>query len=338
MNTMIFKKLSLLAIMLISINTFAQETLIFAFDVIRHGDRTPLRTLPNSPYRWPEGLGQLTPIGMQQEYQRGVEFRKKYIDRSHLLSPHYNNEEMLVLSTNTDRTLMSAQSVLLGLYPLGTGPSLPDSNQPALPSHFQSIPIHIRAKDASFDITMDVDSHHLLKKFVFTQPSWQSKTEKLRPQMAKWSKVTGMKINNLHQVRHLADILHIYQLHHIAIPADLSADDVKQIIAVGNEASLTEYKTRQIADIQGTHLLKTISSYLEQASQQKTPLKYVLFSGHDSTIMSLMTELHMPLTVKPPYGANLNFALFKTSENHFLVKVTYNDQPLATMAVSDLEK
>lgn len=326
---MTLKKVSLFStLLMISINAFAQETLIFAFDVIRHGDRTPLRTIPNSPYVWPEGLGQLTAEGMQQEFQRGVAFRKKYIDDYHLLSSHYKNQEIIVFSTNADRTLMSAQSVLLGLYPLGTGPTLSGSNKPALPYHFQPVPIHIKAKDASNFRVIDSDlEHHLLKKHVFTQPEWRLKTEKLRPQLIKWSRVTGMKINNLHQVRHLADILHVYQLHHIPMPVGLSADDVKQIIETGAYASLTEYKTKQIADILGVNLLKTIARYLEQASKQKTSLKYVLFSGHDSTIMSLMTTMQLPLTIKPPYGANLNFALFKTG-NTMLVRVTYNGQLL----------
>jgi len=89
---MILKKLNLFILLLfISINAFAQETLVFAFDVIRHGDRTPLRELPKEPHVWSEGLGQLTAEGMQQEFQRGVEFRKKYVADYRLISPNYNN-------------------------------------------------------------------------------------------------------------------------------------------------------------------------------------------------------------------------------------------------------
>ncbi len=81
LSTMIFKKLSLFILLLvIGINVFAQETLVFSFDVIRHGDRTPLREIPKAPHVWLEGLGQLTAEGMQQEFQRGVEFRKKYVE------------------------------------------------------------------------------------------------------------------------------------------------------------------------------------------------------------------------------------------------------------------
>jgi len=329
---MIFKKLSLFILLLvIGINVFAQETLVFSFDVIRHGDRTPLREIPKAPHVWLEGLGQLTAEGMQQEFQRGVEFRKKYVDDYHLISPSYNNKEIYIFSTDADRTLMSAQSVLLGLYPLGTGPLLSGLKKPALPQQFQPVPIHIKAKDASEVFDFDNDSKqykHILKKYVYTQPDWIAKTAASQPKFAKWSQATGMNITNLHQVRHLADILHVYQIHHVPMPVGLSAEDVKQIIAIGAYASLAEYKTKEIADILGSNILKTIASYLKSASKQTTSLKYVLFSGHDSTIMSLMTVMQSPLTIKPPYGANLNFSLFKTSTNHYWVKITYNGQPV----------
>ncbi len=327
---MIFKKLGLFILLLvISFNVFAQETLIFAFDVIRHGDRTSLHTIPKVPYVWPQGLGQLTAEGMQQEFQLGVEFRKKYINHFHLLATHFNNKEIYIFSTDADRTLMSAESVLFGLYPLGTGPFLFESNKPALPYHYQPIPIHIKSKDGS-DIPDDDGSEYRkrLKKYVFNRPDWIQKTAALKPEFARWSQATGLKLTTIRQLCQLADTLYIYQLHHVPMPAGLSAEDVKRIIAIGTEGLLTEYQTKEIADIVGSPLLLTITNYLKRASTQKTPLKYVLFSAHDSTIMSLMTTLKSPLNTKPPYGANLNFSLFKTGSSDYLVKITYNGKPV----------
>ena len=63
---------------------FASEKLIFAIDIIRHGDRTPLIELPKAPHHWEEGLGQLTPTGMAQEYQLGQRLRKEYIKQYQL--------------------------------------------------------------------------------------------------------------------------------------------------------------------------------------------------------------------------------------------------------------
>lgn len=119
---------------------FAEDTLIFAVDIIRHGDRTPIVPLGSVNYQWQEGPGQLTAEGMQQEYKMGLLFRKKYVEQEHLLPDHYEPGTMYVRSTDYDRTLMSAQSLLMGLYPPGTGPNSSDSI-PALPHAFQPIPI-----------------------------------------------------------------------------------------------------------------------------------------------------------------------------------------------------
>lgn len=68
--------------------------LIFSLDLIRHGDRTPLKKIPNINYEWDQGLGQLSPRGMQQEYELGSKLRKKYIDNYPLLPKHYQKDSI----------------------------------------------------------------------------------------------------------------------------------------------------------------------------------------------------------------------------------------------------
>lgn len=52
--------------------SFAQNKLIFAVDVIRHGDRTPTNAIPRDPFVWPQGLSELTAKGMHQVYLLGL--------------------------------------------------------------------------------------------------------------------------------------------------------------------------------------------------------------------------------------------------------------------------
>ncbi|EDO30143.1 predicted protein, partial [Nematostella vectensis] len=68
-------------------STNAEKILRMANLVYRHGDRSAIRSYPSDPYAnyWPQGFGQLT-----QVYCR---------------------------STDKDRTIMSAQAQLNGLYP-----------------------------------------------------------------------------------------------------------------------------------------------------------------------------------------------------------------------------
>ncbi len=63
-----------LTIFIVNVSASIEKTRVFSLDVIRHGDRTPLSTIPTAPYDWPEGMGQLTAKGMEQEYQLGRNF------------------------------------------------------------------------------------------------------------------------------------------------------------------------------------------------------------------------------------------------------------------------
>jgi hypothetical protein len=40
--------------------TFAQGKLVFAIDIVRHGDRTPLIASPGMEKIWPQGVGQFS--------------------------------------------------------------------------------------------------------------------------------------------------------------------------------------------------------------------------------------------------------------------------------------
>lgn len=324
------KKVFFLATMLsITLSAYAQETLIFAFDIVRHGDRTPLLVIPNAPHTWTEGMGQLTARGMRQEMQLGNNLRKKYIDQYKLLPSHFDNESIYVFSTDFPRTLMSAQSLLLGLYPLGTGPHL-STKQPALPVAFQPIPVHTQPK-ASDPFLGDTDPakfEQQLNQYVISQPQWTQKMAEFQQKLTKWSQATGLTFTDPQEIILLADTLRIDQTHRVPLPAELKNSDAKEIIAAGFGVFATIYQTKEIAVLAGTPILTKVADYLQKANQQPAPLKYVLFLAHDSTIMSVMTTLGKPLHEQPPFASDLNFSLFKTEQGNNIVRVTYNDKPV----------
>ena len=101
------------------------SSLIFVIETYRHGAREPIRDYWNAKDF--KSKGELTPVGMRQHYYLGQLLRSEYIDSLGFLSPNFNATELYVYSTNVNRTIMSAQSQLYGLYPLGSGPKLPDN-------------------------------------------------------------------------------------------------------------------------------------------------------------------------------------------------------------------
>jgi len=298
--------------------TSAQEHLIFAVDLIRHGDRTPTHNLPKSPYLWQEGLGELTPLGMQQEYMLGKELRHKYVDQYHLLPTSYDVKTINVRSTDSNRTLMSAESFLLGLYPLGTGPT-------TLPARYQPIPIHTVPinEDSLLAVKFSKNIYSLAKLYFSTKRIWNEKTKPIQEKINRWSAATGLNLNDFRKFGMLSDNLYIRKIHHVPFPEGISASDADEIISLGNWATTTAFKFKAISYPTGHQVLTSIETYFENAAHQKDQLKYVLLSGHDSTIMSVMNTLGNPVDTIPPYASDLNFSLYENNQQYF-VKVTFN--------------
>jgi len=316
---------------IIANTAFASEKLIFAIDIIRHGDRTPLIEFPKAPHHWKEGLGQLTAIGMSQEYQLGQRLRKEYMMQYQLLPKEYSVKTMYVLSTEYDRTVMSAQSLLLGLYPQGKGPKIPASQTYALPHGYQPIPIFTLPRHDDILVSPFHDKRifkKLLQKYLFSTPEWMEKAQELKQHLPKWRAATGLPLTDPMQLVLLADTIYIYQLYQLPLPTDLSQKDITLITDSVRSQWTAFYKHPVIATVSGSKLLKLIIENLKRANERNTELKYILFSAHDNTLLAQMAVLEQPLDEWPQYASHINFSLFDEGNGNAIVKVTYNNKPV----------
>lgn len=325
------------AILFCSLSSIAcsSEVLVFAIDIIRHGDRTPITPIPTVPYEWKEGLGQLTALGMVQEYQLGVALRKKYIEESQLLPEHYAHGTMYVRSTDYERTLMSAQSLLTGLYPPGTGPSTLENPPTSLPYSIQPIPVFSAPAESDTVINKTVSSQEradLMQRYVYPTKEWQDMDNQLKPKYPLWSQLTGLSIKKLDDIETLGNTLYIHQLHQAPMPDGLSSEDINTIIKARNRVFIARERPTEIGKAFTSQLMTNVVKYLNGGIQQNSSLKYVLLSAHDTTITRLLSLLEAPLTNAPPYAANLNFSLYKSDANQYLIRVSYNGTPVSIPA------
>lgn len=100
------------------------EKLIFVAIHFRHGSRAPLRLNEKSEdifgIKW-SAPGELTAIGKRMEYLLGLRNRLKYVTgENKFLSDVYDPHELVVFSSNVNRTLQSVTSQLQGLYPISS--------------------------------------------------------------------------------------------------------------------------------------------------------------------------------------------------------------------------
>jgi hypothetical protein len=99
------------------LNIFLYECEVrFVFEIFRHGSRSPVYFkggLDQFGESW-SGKGELTPMGMRQHYLMGYRNRQKY---QKFLPEKFNSNEIYVVSTDYNRTLQSAHSQLMGMFP-----------------------------------------------------------------------------------------------------------------------------------------------------------------------------------------------------------------------------
>ena len=125
--------------------------------LFRHGARGPTSDAVDKT--WENMIGELTPVGMRQEFLRGVYLSKLYPN----LFSKYDPNTIYIRSSDVNRTLMSAYSMLDGLF-LGKGPSFAETypldrsiplyplnfsvtDRDVLPFKYQAVPIHTLESD-----------------------------------------------------------------------------------------------------------------------------------------------------------------------------------------------
>jgi hypothetical protein len=107
---------------------------IFAIEMTRNGATAPMKFYPWDQGLWTVSPGELTPAGLRQQYLIGTQMRYLYLTQQNLITANVSLSQVYILSTDADRTLMSAEAQALGLYPPGTGISLNDAQiQQAVP-------------------------------------------------------------------------------------------------------------------------------------------------------------------------------------------------------------
>lgn len=101
-----------------------ENNLFFIFLSFRHGARASLYLIDDYNDmlggNWPV-KGELTKLGKRQLYEIGLRNRKRY---SNFICKEYDPKEVLIYSTNYDRSIMSAQQQLLGLFNNITYPNI----------------------------------------------------------------------------------------------------------------------------------------------------------------------------------------------------------------------
>ena len=92
--------------------------------MIRHGAEYPRNDLYDGA-ETKEMRGQLTPVGLRQQYNLGTYLKQNYITEEKMTTPKFNPTDVEVFCTSYKRTHYSALAFIYGFYPLGEGWTIP---------------------------------------------------------------------------------------------------------------------------------------------------------------------------------------------------------------------
>uniref|UniRef100_A0A8C3HRA4 Lysosomal acid phosphatase n=1 Tax=Chrysemys picta bellii TaxID=8478 RepID=A0A8C3HRA4_CHRPI len=274
------------------------RSLRFVTLLYRHGDRSPVRAYPRDPYQestWPQGFGQLTQIGMLQQWDLGQSLRKRYHG---FLNASYYKQEIFIRSTDYDRTLMSAEANLAGLYP-------PQGQQVFNPNvSWQPIPVH----------TVPDSAERLLKFPLSPCPRYEQLQNETR-QSAEYINKTRQNL----------------QTHKLLLPPWVTPDvmtRLKQLKDFGFEFLFGIHQQMEKARLQGGVLLAQIRKNMTSAANASAPqhLKLLAYSAHDTTLVALQMALNVYNGRQAPYASCHIFELYQDDDSNFSVEMFFHNE------------
>ncbi|CAL1280555.1 unnamed protein product [Larinioides sclopetarius] len=298
--------------------SFAEEStrLLLVQTLFRHGDRAPMFLYPKDKNKldsWPEGLGKLTRLGKKQHYAVGKFLRSMYKD-----FVTSNPNEVIAISTATERSLSSALAHLAALY-------APEGNWKFEDElDWQPIPIYtLPTKDdkyLSFNSTCPRARQEQRKLIGSLQTI--EEYQKHKTMLKAVSQYAGFNISQGINALWLYDLLMIEKIHNITLPewANTYWNEIKELADITFHGILNSLA---LLRMRIGPLFKKITETMIKKIDGETDLKIQVFSAHDVNVGGALMALNFTDMPQPPYCATLLFELHEMADTTKTVRLLY---------------
>ncbi|XP_003394436.1 venom acid phosphatase Acph-1 [Bombus terrestris] len=269
--------------------------------VFRHGDRTPTKSelyknLAYNPIYDSLGYGQLTDAGKIREFRLGAILRKRY---RAFLGDHHKYGSVYAYSSDIDRTKMSLQLVLGGLYP-------PILNEMG---HLELSPIATHYVPLILDNLMfPMLCPAYLKEYIQTKVS-----SSVRAIVSKNKELFQYLANYTGSDMILDPIFSTYKLHHflttqesmnITLPEWATKDvERKMNSLVKLEYDLQSHNTA-MKRLNGGFLVKEFIKNMDAKKTRNSPKIYV-YSGHEVNVAAFARAHDLTQPEMPFFGSTI---------------------------------
>ncbi|XP_078584195.1 prostatic acid phosphatase-like isoform X2 [Branchiostoma floridae x Branchiostoma japonicum] len=321
--------LLILTVFCVFLGVQGERSLQFVSLVYRHGDRSPVLAFPNDKNTedtWPQGFGQLSQEGMRQHHNLGTFLKERYVTPG-FLNASYSRYQIQVWSTDVDRTLMSAQADLSGLYP-------PSGDQVWNPDiAWQPIPVHTRPVGEDVLLRpMDVPCpkySKLTEEFKLTDPELKKLEEDNKvflENLTRWANWdTAQHVMDVWQT---ADTLHCEKAHNRTLPAWATPEVYARLQKLSTFGMFALFSGKERSRLTGGTLLGAMVQNMTQAKDGTLPdnrLRLIMYSAHDTTLAALHTAMGTVNGIQPPYASCIMVELYREDSGDHTVEVWYRN-------------
>ncbi|XP_057679901.1 lysosomal acid phosphatase isoform X1 [Corythoichthys intestinalis] len=305
----------------------AEKKLQYVTVLFRHGDRSPVKAYPTDPHQesaWPQGFGQLSQEGMRQHLELGQFLRKRY---DGFLNESYVRHEISVRSTDYDRTLMSAEANLAGLYP-------PNGEQVFSPNiKWQPIPVHTVPQSEERLLSFprrDCPRYEVLMNETEQTEEFLNITADNQDIIELVRNKTGLKTTTVDSVWSVYDTLFCESRHNKSAPDWVTPTVWAKLHLLkdfGFRVLFGVYKQHEKSRLQGGILLGEIVKNITQVagSKEKQHLKMMMLSAHDTTVAALQVSLNVFNGKQPPYASCHMIEVYSDENGSLSVSMFYRN-------------
>ena len=277
-------------------------------------------------------VGELTLKGGTQQIANGEMLRKVYVlpesgpkNVTQFLPLTFNSSLMYIRSDFEGRTIQSAQSLMLGFFP--------PSNE-----HIEKGKTQIRnlvSMDPYYDdMTPNTNLCPLLgtymSQYTMTADYQEVYNTKIVPLMSTLSSYLNRPVNSMSDINTLYDCFNVHLCHNQPIPVPINI--YQEVVDAYSWNKMEEYNyptAQKFAQAGIGFLLQEIANLFEDTMNRKQSTTFALISGHDTTLVPILTALGVWDGVWTPYASMINFELYYYhTSGEYYVRVLYNSSEI----------
>eukprot|EP01094_Clydonella_sp_ATCC50884_P009054 TRINITY_DN1858_c1_g1_i1.p1 TRINITY_DN1858_c1_g1~~TRINITY_DN1858_c1_g1_i1.p1 ORF type:complete len:461 (+),score=139.23 TRINITY_DN1858_c1_g1_i1:174-1385(+) len=273
---------------------------------------TDQHPLPGDCYR-----GQLTMAGMVQMLEVGHMLRRLYVERIPLLPRDLSPRLLYVRSSDSSRTVQSAQCVLEGMYHH-------TRERPDAPLHAAAITIHTMDRylehmygrsdcPALRQLKAEARKH---KQYTAYDESMAPVRERVAHQLG-YSKWPGWVVAH--------NTLECIRGNGLRLSGSLSPEDEASVREAASLEGAIKFANERIVRLSLGRFTRVMMQHMDASLSGASPARFFLYSGHDNTLSPLLGMLGL-LKGHPPMASNLILEVWEAQDGRQYVHVMFNGE------------